>query len=131
MKIAGNHWDDSGIESRNVFASGALFGRRSLSDLYQYQYSQELQAVGTVGDNIDYVAGLYYFSEHAKESAATPFTNVWNADVTGYTIPSSNGTFGAGAITCTTQGWEYGTRRTRADSDSFAAYGQPARRGEG
>ena len=126
--VATNQWDNSGIESRNVFAPGALFGRYSLSDLYQYQYSQEFQAVGNIGANIDYVAGLYYFTEHAKESAATPFTNVWNADGTGYTIRSSNGTFGTGAITSTTQGWEYGTRlitrRTRADSDSFAAYGQ-------
>lgn len=126
--VATNQWDNSGIESRNVFAPGALFGRYSLSDLYQYQYSQEFQAVGTIGSSIDYVAGLYYFTEHAKESAATPFTNVWNADGTGYTIRSSNGTFGAGAITSANQGWEYGTRlitrRTRADSDSFAVYGQ-------
>ncbi|MEQ1781827.1 MAG: TonB-dependent receptor [Hyphomonadaceae bacterium] len=126
--VATNQWDNSGIESRNVFAPGALFGRYSLSDLYQYQYSQEFQAVGTLGDNIDYVAGLYYFTEHAKESAATPFTNVWNSDGTGYTIRSSNGTFGTGAITSANQGWEYGTRlitrRTRADSDSLAAYGQ-------
>ncbi len=126
--VATNQWDNSGIESRNVFAPGALFGRYSLSDLYQNQYSQEFQAVGNVGEDIDYVAGLYYFTEHAKESAATPFTNVWNADGTGYTIRSSNGTFGTGAITSTNQGWEYGTRlitrRTRADSDSVAAYGQ-------
>jgi iron complex outermembrane receptor protein len=77
---------------------------------------------------IDYVLGLYYFTEHAKESAATPFTNVWNATGTGYTIRNSFGTYGAGAITSATQGWEYGTRlitrRTRADSDSVAVYGQ-------
>jgi iron complex outermembrane receptor protein len=126
--VATNQWDNSGIESRNVFQPGAEFGRYSLSDLYQYQYSQEFQAVGTFGGNIDYVLGLYYFTEHAKESAATPFTNVWNADGTGYTIRSSNGTFGTGVITSANQGWEYRTRlitrRTRADSDSFAAYGQ-------
>ena len=126
--VATNQWDNSGIEARNVFAPGAEFGRYSLSDLYQYQYSQEFQAVGKVGSTIDYVAGLYYFTEHAKESAATPFTNVWNADGTGFTIRSSNGTFGTGAITSATQGWEYRTRlitrRTRADSDCFAAYGQ-------
>ena len=125
--VATNQWDNSGIESRNVFQPGALFGRYSLSDLYQYQYSQEFQAVGTIGTTIDYVAGLYYFTEHAKESAATPFTNIWNADGTS-TIRNSAGTFGTGAITSANQGWEYGTRlitrRTRADSDSFAVYGQ-------
>jgi len=125
--VATNQWDNSGIESRNVFAPGALFGRYSLSDLYQRQFSQEFQAVGTWA-KVEYVLGLFYFTEHAKESAATPFTNVWNADGTGYSIRSSNGTFGTGAITSANQGWEYGTRlitrRTRADSDSVAAYGQ-------
>jgi iron complex outermembrane receptor protein len=126
--VGTNQWDNSGIESRNVFQGNALFGRYSLSDLYQYQYSQEFQAVGKIGTTIDYVAGLFYFTEHAKESAATPFTNIWNADGTNFTIRSSTGTFGTGAITSANQGWEYGTRlitrRTRADSDSFAVYGQ-------
>jgi iron complex outermembrane receptor protein len=126
--VATNQWDNSGIESRNVFAPGAEFGRYSLSDLYQYQYSEELQAVGNIGETFNFVAGLYYFTEHAKESAATPFTNVWNTDGTGFTIRSSTGTFGTGNITSANQGWEYRTRlitrRSRADSDSFAVYGQ-------
>ena len=125
--VSTNQYDNSGIESRNVFQPGAEFGRYSLSDLYQRQFSQEFQAVGTYA-KIDYVLGLYYFTEHAKESAATPFTNVWNADGTGYTIRPSSGTFGTGAITSANQGWDYGsrliTRRTRADSDSVAVYGQ-------
>jgi iron complex outermembrane receptor protein len=126
--VATNQWDNSGIEARNVFAPNTNFGRYSLSDLYQYQYSQEFQAVGDLGDTFQYVAGLYYFKEHAKESAATPFTNVWNADGTGYTIRSSNGSFGTAAITSANQGWERGTRfisrASQADSESYAAYGQ-------
>jgi iron complex outermembrane receptor protein len=123
-----NQWDNSGIESRNVFAPGANFGRYSLSDLTQSQFSQEVQAVGSFGDSFTYVAGVYYFNEHARESAATPFTNVYNADGSAFTIRSSYGTFGTGAITGATQGWERGTRllsrASEADSNSAAVYGQ-------
>ena len=122
--VGTNQWDNSGIESRNVFAPNANFGRYSLSDLYQHQISQEFQAVGSA-TNITYVAGLYYFHEHAKESAATPFSNLWNADGTAFTIRSSTGTSTASAATA---GWEYGTRfiarASQATADSYAAYGQ-------
>lgn len=123
--VATNQWDNSGIESRNVFAPNTNFGRYSLSDLYQGQFSQEVQAVGAVGTTFTYVGGLYYFKEHVKESAATPFTNVWNADGTAYTIRSP---YGASAAAAGTAGWEYGTRfitrASHADADSYAVYGQ-------
>ncbi|MBO9706954.1 MAG: TonB-dependent receptor [Caulobacter sp.] len=123
--VATNQWDNSGIEARNVFAPNANFGRYSLSDLYQRQFSQEFQAVGDLGDQFTYVGGLYYFKEHAKESAATPFTNQWNADGTAYTIRSSYGTSKAAAGTA---GWERGTRfitrASEADAESYAVYGQ-------
>ncbi|CAN5882775.1 TonB-dependent receptor [soil metagenome] len=123
--VGTNQWDNSGIEARNVFAPNVNFGRYSLSDLYQRQFSQEFQAVGSFGDNLTYVAGLYYFKEHAKESAATPFTNVWNADGTAYTIRSPYGTSPTSAATA---GWERGTRfitrASRAEAESYAAYGQ-------
>jgi hypothetical protein len=71
------------------------------------------------------VGGLYYFKEHVKESAATPFTNQWNADGTAFTLRSSYGTSPAAAATA---GWEYGrrfiARASRADAESYAAYGQ-------
>ncbi len=123
--VATNQWDNSGVESRNVFAPNALFGRYSLSDLYQRQFSQEFQAVGNIGDTFNYVAGLYYFKENVKESAASPITNQWNADGTGYTIRTSNGTSTASA---TTAGWEYGSRfiirASHAEATSTAVYGQ-------
>ncbi len=123
--VGTNQWDNSGIEARNVFAPNANFGRYSLSDLYQRQFSQEFQAVGNFGETISYVAGAFYFKEHAKESAATPFTNQWNADGTAYTIRSSYGTSKAAAGTA---GWEYGTRfitrASRAEAISTAVYGQ-------
>jgi iron complex outermembrane receptor protein len=129
--VGTNQWDNSGVGSRNVFAPGATFGRYSLSDLYQHQFSQEFQAVGRFGTQLDYVFGLYYFKENAKESAATPLTNVWNADGTGFTIRNSAGTAAnptLSALASGTQGWERGTRfisrASKAHAESTAAYGQ-------
>ena len=133
--VGTNQWDNSGVESRNVFApsttpgtgTAGLFGRYSLSDLYQRQFSQEFQAVGNVGSSFTYVGGLYYFKEHVKESAATPLTNQWNADGTAYIIRNP---LGAGAFPANgnVQGWQYGTRfiarASRATADSYAVYGQ-------
>ena len=123
--VGTNQWDNSGIASRSVFAPNATFGRYSLSDLYQRQYSQEFQAVGSFGDELTYVAGVYYFKEHVKESAATPLTNQWNADGTNYVIRNPSGTSRNAAGTA---GWEYAsrflTRASRADTTSTAIYGQ-------
>ncbi|MBA2590580.1 MAG: TonB-dependent receptor [Alphaproteobacteria bacterium] len=123
-----HQWDNSGIEARNVFAPNANFGRYSLSDLKQTQFSQEVQAVGDFGESFTYVFGLYYFNEHARESAATPFTNVYNAFGNAFTIRSSNGSFGTGAITAANQGWEPGTRflarASEANANSAAVFGQ-------
>ena len=133
--VATNQWDNSGIESRNVFApsttpgtgTAGLFGRYSLSDLYQRQFSQEFQAVGSFGDAFTYVGGLYYFKEHVKESAATPLTNQWNADGTAYIIRNPLGV-GAFPANGNVQGWQRGTRfiarASQADAESYAAYGQ-------
>ena len=124
--VGTNQWDNSGVESRNVFAPNGTFGRYSLSDLYQRQFSQEFQLVGDFGSEFKYLAGAYYFKEHVKESAATPFTNLWNADGTGYTIRSSTGIapYNSGA----NGGWEKGTRflsrASQADATSYALYGQ-------
>ncbi len=130
--VGTNQYDNSGIESRNVFTAlttanpNPTFGRYSLSDLYQRQFSQEFQAVGSLGENFTYVAGAYYFREYVKESAATPFTNLWNADGTAYSLRSSYGT--APYNTSTLAGWEKGTRllarASHADATSYAVYGQ-------
>ena len=123
--VGTNQWDNSGIGSRNVFAPNATFGRYSLSDLYQRQFSQEFQAVGSFGDEVTYVGGAYYFKEHAKESAATPLTNQWNADGTAFTIRNSAGT---NKTASGTAGWEYPSRflsrASQADVTSTALYGQ-------
>lgn len=70
-----------------TYAPNSNFSRYSLSFLRQHQFSQEVQAVGSV-PQFDYVVGAYYYTEHATEYAATPLTNLWNADGTAYTIRS-------------------------------------------
>ena len=123
--VRANQWDNSGIEARNVFAQNANFGRYSLSDLNQTQFSQEFQAVGKISDNFTYVFGAYYFNEHARESAASPFTNLWNATGTDYTIRSN---YGTSTTSSSLAGWEQGkrylTRASQAGANSEAVYGQ-------
>jgi iron complex outermembrane receptor protein len=88
--VSTNQWDNSGGAHRTTFAPNTPFSRYSLSELFQNQFSQEFQAVGSF-TNVDYVVGAYYFNEHAEEAAATPSTNRWNVDGTSYTILSENG----------------------------------------
>ncbi len=84
--VTSEQWDNSGGAHRvPVYAANAPFSRYSLANLWQHQFSQELQAVGSVGI-VDYVAGVFYFNEHVSDNAATPNSNIWNADGTGYTI---------------------------------------------
>ncbi len=73
-------WDNSGgyhrvpvvnLTAACTAAAPCLFSRYSLADLRQRQFSQEFQAVGSIG-TVDYVAGLYYFNEHVSDDAATP-----------------------------------------------------------
>jgi iron complex outermembrane recepter protein len=73
-------WDNSGgyhrvpvvnLTAACTAAAPCPFSRYSLADLRQRQFSQEFQAVGTIG-SVDYVAGLYYFTEHVSDTAATP-----------------------------------------------------------
>ncbi len=73
-------WDNSGgahrpplvtLTAACTATAPCAFSRYSLADLRQRQFSQEFQAVGTVGP-VDYVAGLYYFNEHVSDDAATP-----------------------------------------------------------
>ena len=113
--VDSEQWDNSGGAHRTPsFLPNASFSRYSLSFLNARQFSQELQAVGTVSA-IDYVAGLYYFNERAEEVAGTPNTNKWNATGTGYTINDAM-TWQRDKITI--------ARASYAESKSYAAFGQ-------
>ena len=116
-------WDGSATANRAAFVPNANFGRYSLSDLHQTQFSQELQIVGGF-DAFKYALGLYYFNEHAFESAATPNPLKWNADGTAYTV---NSPIVTGPITSGNNGWAYGyrfiQRASWARARSYAGFG--------
>jgi iron complex outermembrane receptor protein len=85
--VSDRQFDNSGGAYRTpVFLPNTTFSRYSIATLDQRQFSQEFQAVGNLGDSIDYVAGVYYFNERAEDAARTPNTNRWNADGTGFSI---------------------------------------------
>ena len=115
-------------------AAPCAFSRYSLADLKQNQFSQELQAVGTLG-SVDYVAGLYYFNEHVQDDAATPSSNGAIATLnaagqvtgatyttipfcTGQTVATSTAFIGSAASGCSVD------RASEVWSKSYAAYGQ-------
>lgn len=123
-------WDNAGGAHRppvlaidrnpttGLFPTTIPFSRYSLANLRQRQFSQELQAVGSIG-SIDYVAGLFYFKEHVSDDAATPSSNLWTVnpntgEVTGYTINPAVFTNPFATI----------DRASDVQSRSYAAYGQ-------
>ena len=122
--VSTEQWDNSGGPARTIFAPNTNFSRYSLSFLNQRQFSQELQLVGSI-PQLEFVLGGYYFNERAQEQAATPTTNKWNADGTGYTINSETV---VGPITSSNQGWAIGQqflqRASVAYAKSYAAFGQ-------
>ncbi|GAA4216847.1 TonB-dependent receptor [Sphingomonas endophytica] len=122
--VSTDQWDNSGGPHRTVFQPNGKFSRYSLSWMNQHQFSQEFQAVGSV-PQLDYTAGLYYFAEKAEETAATPTSNQWNANGTGYTVLSPIVT---GTVSSGNQGWAVGSRflqrGSRATAHSYAAFAQ-------
>ncbi|EZP83777.1 TonB-dependent receptor [Novosphingobium resinovorum] len=130
--VDATQWDNSGgahrpplvnLTSACTQTAPCAFSRYSLADLHQRQFSQELQAVGTVG-KIDYVAGLFYFNEHVSDDAATPNSNGVYLNAAGqpvYTILNSctgSGGFGSDV------GCRSIDRASEVWSKSYAAYGQ-------
>ncbi|QDZ07751.1 TonB-dependent receptor [Sphingomonas panacisoli] len=101
--VSTDQWDNSGGANRSTFAPNATFSRYSLSFLRQHQFSQEFQAVGSSG-GFSYVVGAYYYTERATEYAATPLSNLWNADGSAYTIRSPIP--GPGTITGANSGYQ-------------------------
>ena len=131
-------WDNSGgahrlpVVAPGCTGSACQFSRYSLADLRQRQFSQEFQAVGSVG-SVDYVAGLYYFTEHVSDDAATPnsvaiagYTTA--GQTTGYPYTPLALCTGSVAVTGTigpaTNGCPVIDRASEVRSHSYAAYGQ-------
>lgn len=122
-----HQWDGSAGAHRSTFSPNGQFGRYSLSELYQHQFSQELQVVGSL-PQIDFVLGGYYFNEHVQERAATPNPLQWNATGTGYTFVNQVAANPTGAITSSNQGWDrnywYIQRDSNAVGKSYGVFGQ-------
>ena len=109
--------------------TNCAFSRYSRADLKQRQFSQELQAVGSISD-FDYVAGLYYFNERVSDDAATPNTMGATAILTGGVVTGATYApipFCTGApnpeLGNAVQGCSI-DRASRVRSRSYAAYGQ-------
>lgn len=122
-----HQWDGSAGAHRSTFSPNGQFGRYSLSELFQHQFSQEVQLVGSI-PQVDFVLGGYYFNEHVRETAATPNPLQWNADGTGYTFVNQVAPNPTGAITSSNQGWDrnywYIQRDSNAVGKSYGAFGQ-------
>ena len=131
--VSATQWDNSGGAHRvPVVAPGCAgaacnFSRYSLADLTQSQFSQEFQAVGTFG-SVDYVFGLYYFTEHVSDDAATPSS----VAIAGYTTAGQTSGFQYVILDPCTGSAGFGSqpgcrsidRASEVHSNSYAAYGQ-------
>ncbi|MFT4026659.1 MAG: TonB-dependent receptor [Novosphingobium sp.] len=130
--VTATQWDNSGGLHRPPIvnytaactaAAPCLASRYSLANLYQSQFSQELQAVGTIG-NIDYVAGLYYFNEHVSDDAATPSSvgvvYVSPTEANYIVLDQCTGSSGFGSL----PGCRSIDRASEVWSKSYAAFGQ-------
>jgi iron complex outermembrane receptor protein len=109
-------WDNSGGAHRvPVNVPNGIFSRYSIADLYQTQFSQEFQLVGSLTDSLNYVGGVYYFTEDVRDDAATPSTNKWDATMSSYTIND---------LTNTLPGYRSIDRESHATAKSYAGFGQ-------
>ncbi len=76
--------NDNGAVALSVFAPNGTFARYSMANVYQDQFSQELQLVGKL-PGLDYVVGAFYYRENVHDNAQTPNSLQWNATGTAYT----------------------------------------------
>jgi iron complex outermembrane receptor protein len=75
---------DNGEENLSAFAPNGGFSRYSLAHVYQDQYSQEIQLIGSA-PRLQYVAGAFYYHEWVRDNAQTPNSMQFNATGTAAT----------------------------------------------
>jgi len=109
-------FDQGLIDGISFFTSpNGTFGRYSLADFDQHQYSQEFQALGHTAQ-VQYVVGAFYYHEAVADNAQTPFTNIWNADGTGYSLNPATNPLNLDLVPI--------DRASRAWTDSLGLFGQ-------
>lgn len=102
---------DNGSTNATVLIPNSQFSRYSLAPTHQYQYSEEVQAIGEY-DRLKYVAGVLYYHEHAEDNAQAFYTAQMNATGTSYSILQVN------IATVSLD------RASRVSTDSIGIYGQ-------
>ena len=114
--VSATQWDNSGGAHRvPVNVPNGVFSRYSLADLWQNQFSQEVQWLGNAGPDFNWVGGVYFFKESVYDDAATPSSNKWDATMATYTINDrTNQQPGSRSL----------DRQSHADSKSSAVFGQ-------
>lgn len=107
---------DNGFIDFSIFTEpNGTFGRYSLAQLDQHQWSQELQLIGNT-DTLEYVAGAFYYSETASDNAQTPLTNRWNEDGSDYTVNTDVIPLDLSEVRV--------DRASKASTDSLGVFGQ-------
>ncbi len=106
-------FDQGLVDAISSFAPNGQFGRYSLAQVWQHQYSEELQLVGHT-DAVQYAVGTFYYREAAADNAQTPNTLRWNADGTAYTVINAPLDLNAVRI----------DRASKAWTDSLGLFGQ-------
>jgi iron complex outermembrane receptor protein len=108
-------FDQGFIDWITTFAANRPFARYSLAQVKQHQYSEELQLIGRT-DQVQYVAGAFFYHESAADDAQTPVMNVWNATGTAWTPNPATTPLDLSRVTV--------DRASRAYTDSLGVFGQ-------
>jgi iron complex outermembrane recepter protein len=91
------------------------FGRYSLAQVYQHQYSQEFQLIGNTSQ-VQYLAGAFYYHETAGDNAQTPNMLVWGPGGNSYTLNPATNPLNLATVRI--------DRASKAWTDSLGIFGQ-------
>ncbi|MNV33106.1 TonB dependent receptor [compost metagenome] len=91
------------------------FGRYSLAQVYQHQYSQEFQLIGTTSQ-VQFLAGAFYYHETAGDNAQTPNMLLWGPGGNSYTLNPATNPLNLGNVRI--------DRASKAWTDSLGIFGQ-------
>ena len=95
--------------------TGTPFGRYSLAQVYQHQYSQEFQLIGNTSQ-VQYLLGAFYYHETAGDNAQTPNMMVWGPGGYSYTLNPATNPLNLDAVRI--------DRASKAWTDSLGLFGQ-------